>query len=53
VEGIGTVLLLVAFINRAGNGVDPMPWLVSGLSLCGFALLVYGLLCRQAATGRA
>jgi Flp pilus assembly protein TadB len=49
VEGIGAVLLLVALINRAGDGIDPMPWLLAGVSLCVFALLMYGLLRRQAA----
>jgi hypothetical protein len=44
VAGIGAVLVLVAFLNRAGTGVDPMPWLLAGLALGGFALALYGLL---------
>jgi len=43
-EGVGAVCLLVAFLNRAGNGVEPMPWLVAGLSLDGCALVAYRLL---------
>lgn len=47
VGGIGAVLLLIALLNRAGTGVDPMPWLLAGLSLAGSALLAYGVLgCR-------
>ena len=37
VEGIGAVCVLVAFLNRAGEGVDPMPWLLAGLMLSGLA----------------
>jgi hypothetical protein len=49
VEGIAVLLLLVAFLNRAGNGVDPTPWLEAGLSLSGFALAAYVLLRRRTA----
>jgi len=44
VEGIAVLLLLVAFLNRAGSGVDPAPWLEAGLSLGGFTLVAYVLL---------
>jgi hypothetical protein len=44
VAGIGAVLVLVAFLNRAGTGVDPMPWFLAGLSLAGFALVAYSVL---------
>lgn len=46
-EGVGAVLLLVAFLNRGEAGVDPMPWLLAGLFLAGFALLASGLLRRD------
>jgi hypothetical protein len=51
VEGIGAVLVLVAFLNRAGTGVDPMPWLFAGLSMNAFALLAYSLLRRRLRVG--
>jgi uncharacterized membrane protein YfcA len=52
VEGIGAVLLLVALLNRSDTGVDPMPWLLAGLSLAGSAALAYGLLgCRTRRAG--
>ena len=43
VAGIGAVLVLVAFLNRAGTGVDPMPWFLAGLSLAGLALVAYSV----------
>jgi len=49
VAGIGAPLVLIAFINRTGNGVDPMPWLVAGLSLSGVALVAYVVICHRAA----
>ena len=49
--GIGVVLFLVAFLNRAGGGLDPLPWLVAGLCLDGSALLVYGLLRARGGDG--
>jgi hypothetical protein len=33
----------VAFLNRAGTGVDPMPWFLAGLSLAGLALVAYSV----------
>jgi len=51
VAGIAVLLLLVAFLNRAGNGVDPAPWLVAGLSLNAFALVAYVLLRLRTARG--
>jgi hypothetical protein len=47
VAGIGVVLVLVAFLNRSGSGLDPMPWLVAGVCLAGSALLAYALLRRS------
>jgi len=44
VAGIGAVLVLVALLNRAGTGVDPIPWFLAGLTLGGLALLAYGVL---------
>lgn len=43
VAGVGVLLVVVAFLNRAGNGVDPKAWLVAGVSLNGFALVAYTL----------
>ena len=48
VAGIGAVLVLVAFLNRAGTGVDPVPWLVAGLCLAGCALVAYSALRHRA-----
>jgi drug/metabolite transporter (DMT)-like permease len=31
--GVGAMLLVVAFIQRADEGVDPTPWLAAGLVL--------------------
>lgn len=47
VEGIGALCVLVAFLNRAGNGVDPLPWLLAGLTLTGLAPVAYVLLCHR------
>jgi hypothetical protein len=47
VAGIGVVLVLVAFLNRSGSGLDPLPWLVAGVCLDGSALLAYALLRRS------
>jgi hypothetical protein len=47
VEGIAVLLLLIAFLNRGGSGVDPTPWLVAGLSLGASAVCVYVLLRRR------
>jgi hypothetical protein len=47
VAGIGVALVLVAFLNRSGSGLDPMPWLVAGVCLDGSALLAYALLGRS------
>jgi hypothetical protein len=44
--GLGGVLVLVGFLNRAGTGGDSVPWLLIGLSIDGCALLAYGLLRR-------
>ena len=44
VPGIGAVLVLVALLNRAGTGLDPIPWFLAGLALGGLALLAYGVL---------
>lgn len=49
VEGIGALCVLIAFLNRAGNGVDPMPWLLAGLTLAGLAPVAYVLLCYRTA----
>ena len=49
VEGVGALCVLVAFLNRAGNGVDPMPWLLAGVSLAGLAPVAYVLLCYRTA----
>lgn len=46
-EGIGAVLVLISFLNRAGTGVDPTAWLVAGICTGGFAFLAYGLLRRR------
>jgi hypothetical protein len=51
-NGIGAVLLVVAFLNRSSSSVDPMPWLLVGLSLSGSALLLYSLSrCRALRAG--
>jgi hypothetical protein len=47
VAGIGVVLLLVAFLNRGGEGVDPLPWLFAGLFLDVLAIATYVLLSRR------
>jgi hypothetical protein len=39
--GIGVMLLVVAFIQRDGDGIDPKPWLVAGLVLVVAAVLTY------------
>jgi hypothetical protein len=49
VEGVGALCVLVAFLNRAGNGVDPLPWLLAGVSLAGLAPVAYVLLCHRTA----
>jgi uncharacterized membrane protein len=43
VAGVGMVLVLVAFLNRASDGVDAMAWLLAGVSLNGVALVAYTL----------
>ena len=47
VAGVGLLLVVIAFINRAGDGVDPMPWLLAGVSLNGVALIAYVLGCQR------
>jgi len=39
--GIGMMLVLVAFLNRASDGVDAMAWLLAGVSLNGLAVVAY------------
>jgi hypothetical protein len=47
VAGIGVVLLLVAFLNRGGDGLDPLPWLLAGLCLDVLAIGTYALLSHR------
>lgn len=42
--GIGSVLLLIAFLSHAGDGGDPTPWLAGGLASTGIAVAAYALL---------
>ena len=32
--GVGSILLLIAYIQRSGQSYDPVHWLVAGLVLC-------------------
>jgi hypothetical protein len=48
--GLGLVLLLVAWINRGGDGVDPGPWLVAGICCCSAALAGYSIVLGRRAT---
>lgn len=48
VVGIGLVLLLVGFLNRDGDGIDPLPWLLCGLGLSGLALACHVVLRHRA-----
>ncbi|HEU5278586.1 MAG TPA: hypothetical protein VFU26_06760 [Gaiellaceae bacterium] len=41
VGGVGVTLLVVAFIQRDGDGLDPRPWLAAGLVLLLGALAAY------------
>jgi len=47
VAGVGVLLVVVAFLNRGENGLDPMPWLLAGVSLDGLALVAYIVLSRH------
>ena len=38
-SGIGAMLLVVAYINRHGDGLNPIPWLAVGLVLFGAGVL--------------
>ena len=42
--GVGLILLLVAAVNRDGDGVDPAPWLVAGILACAAAVGGYAIL---------
>src|SRR5438874_9599648 len=48
VQGVGALLIVVAVLNRSGNGLDPMPWLLAGLGLSALAPLGYLVLRRHA-----
>jgi ABC-type multidrug transport system fused ATPase/permease subunit len=47
VAGLGSVLVVVAFLNRTGTGVDPTAWLVAGLCTGAVAVFTYLLLRRR------
>jgi hypothetical protein len=41
VSGVGLLLLVVAYIQRDGSGLNPLPWLAVGLLLVGGGLVAF------------
>jgi hypothetical protein len=41
--GVGSALLLVAYIQRGGEHHDPLPWLAGGLALSAAAIVTYAV----------
>jgi drug/metabolite transporter (DMT)-like permease len=47
-EGVGMVLLAVAFLNRGYQGANPHPWLYAGVLIVALAGAVYAVARRNA-----
>lgn len=45
--GLGAVLLVVAWVNRDGHGVDSAPWLLAGVAAVTGGVVAYAVLRRR------